>query len=610
MADGLSPVELSEGFEYDEFVEEINAHFASEPEVNKTSNLDSHVKFRTGIGKFVIPRENSWAAHRQLIRDPKHNLGFAPLRYPFFDYVIAENVDYAPLNDPHHKAFGKLVGMRENLAILRNYLFQEFFPDGSFDQNDVKKVPKILAISSFLAEAIDNDRYIPSFGKPRIDKSKANQYGTGAQYMYKKILERQTTHSWIRPWMRKPFEIMFGISGRNWGLPRLEDSPFSDANLQKPPPPPVYSYTEDELFAVAAALANKDPRSPRDAAKYHADTINRIADNFVNTHHTYSSVEMMRQPVKRQSVEIAKDILRKLKVKIGRGFIAHGLTPDATANLNLLDAIEGVIDVYEFHLAKATARDPRLLHHPVIAKANDAVGKLGYVAKVEALRMAEHGQDDQLGKALYNQIMHMPKDWHHPKEKRFGELFDQIEAGLDLTLNKLTERDHRNPHGDDWRDKRKTAQVKFSRNAVHQDTQERELRNQRIDIGNDLSMQISAQNTARRESAEAMQQGRPAAASSGQLKAVSGKLSKDQLAKMRGSMQTPKDAKPVEVGAKASIRQAIRERDMAVKRAEEQRRQNSKKQKQLKTVETINRANQRMDDPPNPAARKPGAVIR
>lgn len=583
---GADPQEL------DEIAEEIERrrlYFSQKNAPTQQHHVAHTVKFRQGVGKFIIPKENTWAAHRILIVDPKLKLGYSAEHYPYFDSVINDYVSFSPLTNAGDVRYSAYDVLRENLAIVRNYIMGEFFPDGSIDKDDEAKLRHLVQVGEFIGKGLNNDRLFFNPIKPRVSKEKANMPGTGAQYIYEQILKRQTYHNWLMPIML-PIQKIKGQTPKHWNLPDLIDSPFSDENLMQPPPKTAASMTSDEI-AVACSQIDRDSTMSFDAAHTYADGINHIADDLTHASTMYNGVDTLQEPTRRESVEIAKEILRKLKVKLGAALIENGLTPKAASNFSILESIKGVVQVYEFHLNKLLQLAPDAMNNPTITHANDAIGKMGYVAKVEALRVAEKGNDTALAKSLYNQIMQMPTHWQHPTETHFGQLFEQIEDGLNSVIARLEQLEEPDASVENWMGRQNYQAI----GTIDPQFEGKDKKNQNAMADDDYYRRYNAnrqaQQAIRYKSAQkAQEQGgtvNSTVSNAPKKSSMDTLIASKDVAAMRDQMHTDSGAMPVKSSEQAR-RQAII-KDQAKREAQRQ-------QQRMRTVEMINRANKRQDD--------------
>ncbi len=587
------------------------------------------VQNRRGVGRFIIPSQNTWMAHRSLVKDPGLSLHYYSEHYPYFDDIIHQRINYAPVWDVKDSRYEGYDVLRENLAVLRNYIMSEFFKDGSVDANDMGKVKHMAQIAEFLVDGLNNDRFLANPLAPKIRTNKANLPGSGVQYLYKKILARQRSYQWWYPVLR-PWYFITGKTWKDWNLPPLEQSPFSDEALRQPPPQREAKGEDMDIDTPGGSISkdSRDPRSqaPEVAASAAAATaIDDIAEDFTHAGQTLSGVETLQEPTRRESIDIAKDILNKLKIMMGGSLIEHGLSPSATHNSTILDALKGAVRIYESALHKLHAVDTEIMANPAVQAANNAIGTLGYVAKLEVLRVAEQTGDHAMVSKVQEQIASMPDAWKEIKGKSFGQLFDTLESGINTVVVRMQQLADRDTSTRYWLGFSNANALGGADPALQQSDDELS----KAMTSDDYYRQFNAQKAQRRQmvasqvasrqrqqmddeqhhagpNASARQQAQQQRSGGKDQKAtkntsLSGLIAKDQVASMRQSLATTPGAESVKISRRNDIL-----------RRQEQRRRST-----LRNVEVLNRVNNRVaelqdpSEPPEPSGpntpqRKPG----
>lgn len=560
------------------------------------------VQFRKGIGKFLFPTENTWAAHRDLIKEPALALNYNTANYPRFDNIFHQNVNYKPIWDYSQGRFKSYDVLRENMAIVRNYIMTEYFADGSVDANDAQKVKNMAQIAKHIADGMNNDKWLFNPFKHTIKIEKANLPGTGAQYIYNQILKHQNYHSWLAPIMW-PLSFIFSSLHRDWDLPALADSPFSDAALRRPPPTHGEQDMSDEDIMAIAEMMDKDSIVPQDISEQYAQGIDGIAEDFTHASAMYTTVEELQEPTRRESIELAKEILRKLKVKFGEAFIENGLTASAANNFSILDSLKGAVRVYEFHLHKVMQLDAAIMDNPAVLAANKAIGKLGYIAKLEVLRVASKNGDKKMASTVEKQLMDMPKSWQPGANETFASILDDLDSGLSTVLTRINQVSDRDTSAGNWlgfsnentlgdHDPSLQKSGKKSEKAMSDDAYFRQLQTQRAARAQQMSV-IHSRNQQRARQLDDDEHGHTGANGAARKPAsqtdnrkdtsMSSLIAKDQVDTMRSSLKTDPNAQAVQT----SRRQDVLRR--------EQERKNRDKTSKMKTIEQVNRANKRTD---------------
>ena len=128
--------------------------------------------------------------------------------------------------------------MRMNIAIIRNVIYNQYFPDGQYnpeDPADKEKVLKLKEIAHFLGKGICQGAFIQGLagadGKGLAEATampvdEANRADYGAKKMYQFLLERQATHFGL------PVNGLFATPAYDWELCPIVETALSDAAQQ------------------------------------------------------------------------------------------------------------------------------------------------------------------------------------------------------------------------------------------------------------------------------------------------------------------------------------------------------------------------------------------
>jgi len=177
---------------------------------------------------FVEPQEPTWAAHAELIKNPRNRLQFNPDAHRDFDRVVAETAGLRGLYDPADAAYALYEGLRTNVAVLRNFILNRYA------QSRDDPAEKLRSIADAIGEALGNDTWVSRPFTVSMSVDVANVEGVGAAEIYKHLLRIQETPALAQPLIRRVKKWLH-IPDRTWGLPPLEDTPFSPERLAAPP---------------------------------------------------------------------------------------------------------------------------------------------------------------------------------------------------------------------------------------------------------------------------------------------------------------------------------------------------------------------------------------
>ena len=382
-------------------------------EVMKAAQADVH--FFPDIGKFIIPAENTWAAHVQLVEDDNTRLKFSPEKYQFFDKIVADKLKLAALTDEKHKDYAKYEPLRTNLEVLRNDIIGMYLSDGGFDPGDEVYVPLITGIANVLGDALANDTPIKRPFTKHMSLDVANVEAVGAAEMYKFLLEGQDknplfTAGIFRPLMRSIRETM-GLPERNWGLLPLEHTPFSPEALSAPPPK-MGTLVGDKIAPAQSAPVSLDCNTLLTTAKKFHD----VADLNVSA--------------KANSVEEARKILRGLKnLQFGeldvQDWLSTGTPPEQIAKA---EALSKLVMIYAGQLTNAKTDAPYLLANHDVKEGSDAAGACAIMIGEHALSMLTEGSAEY--QKLEQLLDSMPQEQNLRTGQSTTRLLALIETGL------------------------------------------------------------------------------------------------------------------------------------------------------------------------------------
>jgi hypothetical protein len=416
---------------------------------SQDTNLDYSMHEVNGIGRYVIPRYTGWKPLLKIIHDPVPNIDFSANIYPAFDGVIGERFQSPYLLDPLHDKYESYESLRDNLAAVRNFLLQTYFANTPDGITKFKAEQALNEIATFVGDGLYNNwkfaGVIPHHtpGKPFISLYEARKpNGEGAQYIYERILEMQRQSSWMRP-----FSAVVALFGGkqipNWNLPDTSATHFTDF-YETDITDGTTLNDADKLALATDKLNGLDAKRQalRDARILTtvAVDLDAIGNHLLYTAGNMVGVAHISDPVRRDAVDIAKDILKKLKVSLGDKQMLDGLKLTPNEDMAVLGSVKGVAMVYERLLAWARANnDAEIFKHPSIIAATQAIGQLGYVAKHEASRMASVAGNSVLAENIDSQIKRLPAGYTELRGASFGNLLDRLERGIDTVINRIQE---------------------------------------------------------------------------------------------------------------------------------------------------------------------------
>ena len=437
---GRYPTDPTGRIEPDELIEFLNPerfpYDADVVHIKRTPLDDSVVTRLKDVGEFWRPTNNFWLNHKAVVlnrglqfngdrNDPKH--------YPF-DLLVQHFAKNKAIFDPKNRHYPEYANVRLNLAVMRNFLLDHLFPDGASPEVQAKmgvqydlNTAHMLQMGHAVGQIIGRgNSWLPSI-KPSLSPAMLNVEGVGAARLYEKLLTMQHVENLIKP-VAVPYRIWEGLANRTWRLPGIEETPFHAPNLTAgadqargddpddvPPAPtgplpPIVGPENFEALAIALAPSALP----------------------------FAKVEDLEQPIRRQAIQHARDILDKLKITFSAVPVAQLLDfADPVAARGLFNDLNEFSNVFRDHLARALVADPQLNGDPEVHAAMNALGAMAFQAQRFALRAAEEA-GDQIGIQYSLQAMHnMPEDWKHPGAQTFGGMLGQMDRGLEKVLSRL-----------------------------------------------------------------------------------------------------------------------------------------------------------------------------
>ncbi len=168
-----------------------------------------------------------------------------------------------------------------------------------------------------------------------------------------------------------------------------------------------------------------------------ADRLADIGSRIVATAKKLRSVKEMEPPAREESIELAREILRKLKNlsfsdKPLDELALHGSPEDKAAFAQKLDEM---VDIYKNLLFEAAAITPGILNDPRIKEANDAVGSFGHTITLMASK--EIPNSAAAAQRISADVTQMPEEWKGMHERTVARLMHSMEGGLETAVHEL-----------------------------------------------------------------------------------------------------------------------------------------------------------------------------
>ena len=422
----------------------------------RSEQLDDGTRIykRRSTGAYVSPAENTWAAHAQVIKKAHSALGFDAQNYDYFDGAFAEKLGLSALTNPKHADYARYEALRNNVAVLRNFILSYYEESGQFKNGSYEQRDRIESIAESLGQALANDKWGSRAFTKFASIDVANIDGVGAMEMYKHLLDLQEN-----PTMRQPMiaqlKSFLALPNRDWGLPPLAASPFHPQALAAPPPgyappPPKPASTNGSADTNDSDSQSRDlqtkvqeqPRaveqmaftSPENIAHFKDEIEESIAivEHIVQVVNSLQHIDTLAEIPREESVEEARKILRFLR---NMEFTEHPLeefldqgTPSTIVGKK--QSLARLTDIFAAHLRHAQSVNPS------IASTNAAVEQARDTLCTIALELAEHTRrmlrdEDEREERLNQLIDSLPHEADLRINQPVGHLLETVELGLE-----------------------------------------------------------------------------------------------------------------------------------------------------------------------------------
>jgi hypothetical protein len=389
-----------------------------------------------GVGKFVRPRENTWIRHELAVIGG--GLDFNTKRYEF-DKIVAHFAGIPEAFDPKSRRYEKYADLRMNIAVLRNYLLNHFFPDGDVenDARDRQAAHSLNQVAMQVGEMLHRGRsWLPHLGTS-VSPSRANMKGDGAAEIYEKLYRGERLRHLASPVM-VPINFLRNRSNMFWRLPPLTETPFDPRNLAAP----LDTYaTGDDVMTGGGGRPDGMASMPDPArTEVISHSFDDLGAGLAGAAIPLASVDNLSEPVKARAVEIAREILEKLRLKFADTPLDALLDRVDTAEVyKLLQETQKLSDLFYTQAGRAALRDPNLFLDTDIQVAFDSLGKLSAQAKLQALKYAEESGSSENALRIANELQAMPASWRDTGLLTVGQMLGSVQVGLEKILLRLQE---------------------------------------------------------------------------------------------------------------------------------------------------------------------------
>jgi hypothetical protein len=398
-------------------------------------------------GTFIKPEGNQWSDHTATITE--HRLNFNPTHYAWFDGTIAETLtpQLAAVTNPSASEYERFEPLRMNLAVLRNFLYAHFFPEGTYDEGrDAHHMSHIAQIAVEVANMLSQGSdIVPDMFQPNtVALSVANQEGIGASELYARLYAMNQGYDQTRL-LHGVRETFMDYRPRDWQLPPIEQTPFARVKAVTEP-------TDVNYINYQAQTSGQHEGAMQNAAK--AAVTFSVEDLGRTTPQGFRSVEELSTQVKRDAIKIAKDILDNLKVQFANMSIKELIdSGDIPLIDTLLAGVTTVALTFDHHLGIALKLDPNLANDAVVKEANDALGIFKYhtamqgatKATMKAIAAEHRGEQEEAAalraeaSSLRSNAAAMPESYKTASNMKVSDLLTNVQKGMDKVVARMQE---------------------------------------------------------------------------------------------------------------------------------------------------------------------------
>ncbi|MCC6227421.1 MAG: hypothetical protein IT195_13595, partial [Microthrixaceae bacterium] len=162
-----------------------------------------------------------------------------------------------------------------------------------------------------------------------------------------------------------------------------------------------------------------------------------ISERIRDTARRMRSVDSLEPPAREESIELAREILRKLKnLKLGDTPVEELMTvgkPEDKAAF--AQAIDEMAEMYRNLLSEAAHANPAIMNDPRIKEANDAVGTFSHAIALMAAK--EIPSSVAAAQKISADVTQMPEDWKGLHHRTVDRLMKSMEGGLEQAVSEL-----------------------------------------------------------------------------------------------------------------------------------------------------------------------------
>ena len=167
------------------------------------------------------------------------------------------------------------------------------------------------------------------------------------------------------------------------------------------------------------------------------DRLVEMSQRIAATARQLQSVDTLEAPAREEALELAREILRKLKMAFGDKQFIEGLGPVRTEEkARLSEKLAEMVDMYKNLLFEAAQVTPGIMNDPRVRAANDTVGGFAHAFSLMAAREIPTSEADA-AQQISAQAAKMPEQWKHLSGQTASRLMQHMEQGMDKAASEI-----------------------------------------------------------------------------------------------------------------------------------------------------------------------------
>ncbi len=381
------------------------------------------------VGPVAIPNLPWWTATRYVMLIEE--LEFNPELF-LFDRIVSVRGGLAALADLNDMTDGNAVALRRNLGVLRNVLMAHLFPNPGRPTAEKRAQLEQMAlhVAAMLKRGQSGKDHLLGLltvpGSASLAMTLAVQERAGGAALFRTLQQLSSA-----PGLWRKLMTTVGLApALRWQLPPLVHTPFLPAHLhavlieedESDKALPWQDGFLPEALLIGQTAELSDGLAVEDVA---------LAEQF------QQSVDALSGNIKRQAVDIAHEILRKLKLSFHDVPMETLLQHDPARLAEAFVDMEKLIQIYETYLTMASDQQPSLMEDDIIMDANLSIGKLLYQAKHFALQQAVGAKNISGIASLQKDLASFPDSMREPGKDTVNDVLGSVEKALQKVLGVL-----------------------------------------------------------------------------------------------------------------------------------------------------------------------------